>query len=96
MAAAEGWKMERSAERMYRRCEQVTCKCDSSHVVPNLTHQFRTFLVIKMVQIAIACVTTHTNITIYMNHRATAMGARDSVVVKALCYKPEGRGFKTR
>jgi hypothetical protein len=24
------------------------------------------------------------------------MGARDSVVVKALCYKPEGRGFETR
>jgi hypothetical protein len=23
-------------------------------------------------------------------------GARDSVVVKALCYKPEGRGFDTR
>jgi hypothetical protein len=24
------------------------------------------------------------------------MGARGSVVVKALCYKPEGRGFETR
>jgi hypothetical protein len=24
------------------------------------------------------------------------MGARGSVVVKALCYKPEGRGFDTR
>jgi hypothetical protein len=24
------------------------------------------------------------------------LGARGSVVVKALCYKPEGRGFKTR
>jgi hypothetical protein len=24
------------------------------------------------------------------------MGTRDSVVVKALCYKPEGRGFETR
>jgi hypothetical protein len=24
------------------------------------------------------------------------MGARVSVVVKALCYKPEGRGFDTR
>jgi hypothetical protein len=24
------------------------------------------------------------------------MGARDSVAVKALCYKPEGRGFNTR
>jgi hypothetical protein len=23
-------------------------------------------------------------------------GARGSVVVKALCYKPEGRGFETR
>jgi hypothetical protein len=23
-------------------------------------------------------------------------GARGSVVVKALCYKPEGRGFKSR
>jgi hypothetical protein len=23
-------------------------------------------------------------------------GARGSVVVKALCYKPEGRGFNTR
>jgi hypothetical protein len=27
----------------------------------------------------------------YMN-----LGARGSVVVKALCYKPEGRGFETR
>jgi hypothetical protein len=25
-----------------------------------------------------------------------ALGARGSVVVKALCYKPEGRGFETR
>jgi hypothetical protein len=24
------------------------------------------------------------------------LGARGSVVVKALCYKPEGRGFDTR
>jgi hypothetical protein len=24
------------------------------------------------------------------------LGARGSVVVKALCYKPEGRGFETR
>jgi hypothetical protein len=24
------------------------------------------------------------------------LGARDSVVVKALCYNPEGRGLKTR
>jgi hypothetical protein len=24
------------------------------------------------------------------------IGARGSVVVKALCYKPEGRGFETR
>jgi hypothetical protein len=24
------------------------------------------------------------------------MGVRGSVVVKALCYKPEGRGFETR
>jgi hypothetical protein len=24
------------------------------------------------------------------------MGARSSVVVKALCYKPEGRGFDSR
>jgi hypothetical protein len=23
-------------------------------------------------------------------------GAHSSIVVKALCYKPEGRGFKTR
>jgi hypothetical protein len=26
----------------------------------------------------------------------TRQGARGSVVVKALCYKPEGRGFDTR
>jgi hypothetical protein len=26
----------------------------------------------------------------------TKLGARGSVVVKALCYKPEGRGFDTR
>jgi hypothetical protein len=26
----------------------------------------------------------------------TVVGARCSVVVKALCYKPEGRGFETR
>jgi hypothetical protein len=26
----------------------------------------------------------------------TVMGARGSVVVKALCYKPEGRGFDAR
>jgi hypothetical protein len=26
----------------------------------------------------------------------TGVGARGSVVVKALCYKPEGRGFETR
>jgi hypothetical protein len=25
-----------------------------------------------------------------------SMGARDSVVVEALCYKPEGHGFETR
>jgi hypothetical protein len=25
-----------------------------------------------------------------------ALGTRGSVVVKALCYKPEGRGFETR
>jgi hypothetical protein len=24
------------------------------------------------------------------------VGARGSIVVKALCYKPEGRGFETR
>jgi hypothetical protein len=24
------------------------------------------------------------------------LGARRSIVVKALCYKPEGRGFETR
>jgi hypothetical protein len=27
---------------------------------------------------------------------AISAGARGSVVVKALCYKPEGRGFDTR
>jgi hypothetical protein len=26
----------------------------------------------------------------------TEVGARGSVLVKALCYKPEGRGFKSR
>jgi hypothetical protein len=26
----------------------------------------------------------------------TLCGCRDSIVVKALCYKPEGRGFDTR
>jgi hypothetical protein len=26
----------------------------------------------------------------------TAFGVRSGVVVKALCYKPEGRGFDTR
>jgi hypothetical protein len=26
----------------------------------------------------------------------SALGARGSVVVKALCYKPEGHGFDTR
>jgi hypothetical protein len=26
----------------------------------------------------------------------TVVGARGSVVVKALCYKPEGRGFESR
>jgi hypothetical protein len=26
---------------------------------------------------------------------SVVMGARDSAVVKALCYKPEGRGFET-
>jgi hypothetical protein len=25
-----------------------------------------------------------------------SLGVRGSVVVKALCYKPEGRGFETR
>jgi hypothetical protein len=27
---------------------------------------------------------------------AQLYGARGSIMVKALCYKPEGRGFKTR
>jgi hypothetical protein len=26
----------------------------------------------------------------------TVVGARSNIVVKALCYKPEGRGFDTR
>jgi hypothetical protein len=30
------------------------------------------------------------------NSLLTNHGARGSVVVKALCYKPEGRGFETR
>jgi hypothetical protein len=28
--------------------------------------------------------------------KGTISGARGSVVVKALCYKPEGRGFDSR
>jgi hypothetical protein len=31
-----------------------------------------------------------------MNFELHIIGARGSVVVKALCYKPEGRGFDTR
>jgi hypothetical protein len=30
------------------------------------------------------------------NSRLVYVGARGSVVVKALCYKPEGRGFDNR
>jgi hypothetical protein len=34
---------------------------------------------------------------LYTNvHIIYIWGARGSVVVKALCYKPEGRGFQTR
>jgi hypothetical protein len=28
--------------------------------------------------------------------KLSRIGARSSIVVKALCYKPEGRGFETR
>jgi hypothetical protein len=32
----------------------------------------------------------------YNKNKCNFIGARGSVVVKALCYKPEGRGFDTR
>jgi hypothetical protein len=35
-------------------------------------------------------------IYIYIHTHTHTYGARRSVVVKALCYKPEGRGFETR
>jgi hypothetical protein len=31
-----------------------------------------------------------------LNRLLNGWGVRGSVVVKALCYKPEGRGFETR
>jgi hypothetical protein len=44
--------------------------------------------------------TSHVNteiaVHIYCNVYQVGKGARGSVVVKALCYKPEGRGFETR
>jgi hypothetical protein len=33
---------------------------------------------------------------IFLSGLRSGKGARGSVVVKALCYKPEGRGFDTR
>jgi hypothetical protein len=35
-------------------------------------------------------------ITVWSARNSKLKGARGSVVVKALCYKPEGRGFDTR
>jgi hypothetical protein len=35
-------------------------------------------------------------LTLKMYQTYESCGARGSVVVKALCYKPEGRGFKSR
>jgi hypothetical protein len=32
----------------------------------------------------------------YLSDYIPSQGARGSIVVKALCYKPEGRGFETR
>jgi hypothetical protein len=32
----------------------------------------------------------------YSRRNLFTVGARGSVVVEALCYKPEGRGFQTR
>jgi hypothetical protein len=35
-------------------------------------------------------------ITVYLNRYVHKLGTRGSVVIKAPCYKPEGRGFDTR
>jgi hypothetical protein len=42
---------------------------------------------LPLLQAGISCVT---GVLIFM------LGARGSVVVKAICYKPEGRGLETR
>ena len=39
-------------------------------------------------------VTLNVLVKIYINNRV--VGARGGVVVKALCYKPAGRGFDSR
>jgi hypothetical protein len=38
----------------------------------------------------------HVSLVVIADTNATGMGARGSEVVKALCYKPEGRGFDSR
>jgi hypothetical protein len=43
-----------------------------------------------------ACVRVCVRVRACVQMRMQQEGARGSVVVKALCYKPEGRGFETR
>jgi hypothetical protein len=40
--------------------------------------------------------TVYDTCNIRINCIVIIFGARDSVVAKALCYKPEGRGFDTQ
>jgi hypothetical protein len=66
----------------------VTKSCKATHI--NFRHMSARPVSTENVELLLNLLFIIFNIIINM------YGARGSVVVKALCYKPEGRGFVTR
>jgi hypothetical protein len=78
-----GWAVEAKPGALQApvTCQVVMSRPEGEEAAALVTHQFRN----------VVCVTITVQTTMY--YRITIRG---SVVVKALCYQPEGRGFDTR
>jgi hypothetical protein len=72
----------------------VGCYKDSLYNLSNVQWNFVTSAIMwGTIFHLVSCHHNHFHICV---HSCLQTGARGSVVVKALCYKPEGRGFETR
>jgi hypothetical protein len=86
-------KGNRKRRNPERRLRSRTCKKKKKEMKVTVAKEM---MKKEMMMIMVKQKNTRKNIRELIKLLPVYVGARGSVVVKALCYKPEGRGFDTR